>query len=133
MPDESAIADLVVEVLESGLSAEEVCANAPELLVEVRRRLRRVQTVSLQIDGLFPSSASASERIDWARLHGSRDQKLPNIPGYDVEEILGRGGMGIVYRGRHLKLNRTVAIKMLLFGVYASTGERARFLHEAEA
>ena len=58
---------------------------------------------------------------------------LPRIPGYEVEELLGRGGMGIVYKARHLRLNRFVALKMLIAGAYAAPRERARFQREAEA
>ena len=47
--------------------------------------------------------------------------------------MLGRGGMGVVYKGRHLQLNRPVAIKMLLAGTCATAAERERFLREAEA
>ena len=59
--------------------------------------------------------------------------KSAQVPGYDVEAVLGRGGMGIVYKARHLRLNRAVALKMLLAGAYASPHERARFQREAEA
>src|SRR5258708_12908491 len=58
---------------------------------------------------------------------------LPEIPGYEVVAILGRGGHGIVYRVRHLKLKRVAALKMLLTGQYASAAELARFMREAEA
>ena len=56
----------------------------------------------------------------------------PTIPGYELVEILGRGGMGIVYRAIDLQLKRDVAIKMLLKGALATSQEQARFRHEAE-
>ena len=47
--------------------------------------------------------------------------------------MLGRGGMGVVYQARHLRLNRAVALKMILAGAYARPDERERFRREAEA
>ena len=41
--------------------------------------------------------------------------------------------MGVVFRARHLRLNRIVALKMVLAGAYASPHERERFQREAEA
>jgi formylglycine-generating enzyme required for sulfatase activity/tRNA A-37 threonylcarbamoyl transferase component Bud32 len=58
---------------------------------------------------------------------------LPDIPGYLVEAELARGGMGVVYRARHLKLNRPAAIKMILGGKYHDPIAQLRFQIEAEA
>src|SRR4051812_48790022 len=58
---------------------------------------------------------------------------MPSVPGHRVESVLGRGGVGVVYRARHLSLKRPVALKMLLSGEYAGRVERGRFLREARA
>ncbi len=60
-------------------------------------------------------------------------RQLPVVPGYAIEAVLGRGGMGVVYRARHLALKRLVALKMILAGAHAGEHELARFLSEAEA
>jgi hypothetical protein len=57
----------------------------------------------------------------------------PVLRGYRLDGVLGRGGMGIVYKGEHLALKRTVAIKMILAGAHAGSEESARFRAEAEA
>jgi serine/threonine protein kinase len=58
---------------------------------------------------------------------------LPGVPGYRLIAVEGRGGIGIVYRPRHLGRNRTVALKMLLSRAFAGRVERGRFLREARA
>ncbi len=58
---------------------------------------------------------------------------LPELPGYEFLDRIGRGGMGAVYRARQTRLGRIVAVKMLLPGALADEATRRRFQMESHA
>jgi serine/threonine-protein kinase len=135
MSDELRVQQLVKEVLDSERTPEEVCADCPELLAEVRKRSQQMlRMVAAELEAMFPTPApnQPAQDVD-TPAPGNPPTELPRIAGYEVEAVLGRGGMGIVYKARDLRLNRSVALKMLLAGAYAGAEERKRFLREAKA
>jgi hypothetical protein len=64
------------------------------------------------------------------REHGG---DIPAVDGYDVLAEIGRGAAGVVYRARHLKLNRMVALKVIHAAASMSPELRQRFSVEARA
>jgi serine/threonine protein kinase len=67
-------------------------------------------------------------------LASSKPENLPSIPGVELQGLIGRGGMGVVYRGMHGFLGREVAVKLLteLCHGDSKTQFSARFQREAK-
>ena len=98
---------LIEEVLDSGRSVEEVCHGLPELLTQVREGLRKCRAMQAQVSALFPEAGV----VDFDETMPLIPEGLLQVPGYDVAEELGRGGVGVVYKARHLRLNRAVGAR----------------------
>ncbi len=126
MADDPRVQQLLDELLERKATPEEVCEGCVELLPIVRAHWQQICTVRGDLDILFPPDSTENRPV-WP-VEG-----LPAIPGYEVETVLGHGGMGVVFRARQVRLNRSVALKMPLLGPWASPRALARFLREAKA
>src|SRR6516165_9326656 len=128
MPAEPRVQELLDELADHQATPEEVCGACPELLPVVRVRWGQICRARAELDAFLP-----------ILQHGitptmpPEESCLPRVPGYEVEAVLGHGGMGVVFRARHLRLGRLVALKMTLAGAYAGSHERERFRREAEA
>jgi WD40 repeat protein len=138
--DDEAAVDLVFAEY---LLREELSEH-PTLDEFVRRFPEHADAIRLQIE-----LHEAVEGPDAATLHAPPDEldslemsvtafrdprdTYPTIAGYEVLGVLGRGGMGVVYRAWQIDLKRLVALKMLLAGAHSPPGLLERFHNEVEA
>jgi hypothetical protein len=126
--DSETLLELLVrweQLRQQGITAtpEELCPDDARLQALLRERLARRQRLQAALD--IPS-VTLHEPV-------ARPAPLPVIDGYEMGDLLGRGGMGLVFKARHKALKRDVALKIVVSGAHAGAQERARFRTEAEA
>jgi len=126
----------------------EVLASGCEALVQLsmqggipaQRGQKAHSKSSLSDNGLNPSAMNipnfaSHERSSDYSLQFTEDLGKPSgrvvIQNFEILEVIGRGGMGVVLKARDLSLNRIVALKMLLPEIVRSERDRQRFAREA--
>jgi serine/threonine-protein kinase len=116
---------IVSDLSPKGSAAMPMVARETQLtrLSSGKRASDQTMTTDLPVEGQPGASAEASAGSHHHQRWGD----------FDIGDLLGRGGMGSVYRGKQVSLDRPVAIKVLPKHLSENENFRARFLLEAKA
>ncbi|MGP0064428.1 MAG: protein kinase domain-containing protein [Isosphaeraceae bacterium] len=105
------------------LTAEVLCQGDTRWLSALRERIAKRKRLHRVLD--LPAATETGR--------GDGPSPPAEFPGHEVLGEIGRGGMGIVYRARDIRLGRVVALKTLVEAGQATRDQLDRFLDEARA
>ncbi len=107
---------------------DKVGSDYPELVQDLRELIG-----AAQLAHVLGTGSTALLLNPEGEAKPAFDRMLREFADYEDLVEIGRGGMGIVYRAHQRSLNRDVALKMMVRGVFASPDDLRRFQTEAES
>jgi serine/threonine-protein kinase len=116
-------------LVELDLAPLDVVRDALKTLKESRRPDDSLERILLERRVISHDQAALARR----RVKGSQPTGAPEIPGYQILDVLGSGGAGTVYRARQVSMDRIVAIKILAARLAKDQAYLDRFFREAKA
>ena len=118
----------------SGRFVEEFLRRFPGHADELKLQIELHQAIESerQVDDDTTHATAAMVPL-WANESEAQSESYPNLPGYEILNVLGRGGMGVVYRAWQKDLHRMVALKMVHASYLPSSEALERLRLEALA
>ncbi|MHC4681889.1 MAG: protein kinase domain-containing protein, partial [Planctomycetota bacterium] len=108
------------------LDLDEFVSHYPGREQEIRKRIKNCQQINSLLDSLGHVETNELEGSTVTDLVGRR------IGDFAVTEVIGRGGMGVVFKARDTKLDRDVAVKVLPAELLPNSLAQNRFRREAK-
>jgi WD40 repeat protein/tRNA A-37 threonylcarbamoyl transferase component Bud32 len=109
------------------------CAGKPELRQRIERLLQSHQAEDTFLNVPAPEQLARADQALGFLAPSAEPGALGRLDHYEVLEVVGRGATGVVLKARDTKLQRVVALKVLLPRLAASRCARQRFVREAQA
>ncbi len=103
-----------------------------ELMPELGERLRVLRGIEAAAQGAQQIKSSSDQELEIGSSELCQGILQSKLPGYELLESIHSGGQGMVFRAVQTTTKRMVAIKVLLYGPFASAQQRRRFAREVE-